>query len=171
MDNTQTTEFEDRSYYILGNMVYNRPDFIFTLKCMGYSEKKIEEKMKFAKGSVNPFWVDLLRKGYKQYQIILNRDREVLFNNERTQLLLYYNSTSPWAWWFKGPTEMTVISLSKDSESAIVYANKKLTEQYLNPKWLVMTKNDFEEIGTAKGSFGKSLWPGINNFYSNQLTP
>lgn len=157
MGNMQTTEFEDKSYYLIGNAVYNSNDYDFVMGRMGYTPDKVAAYKHAKKVTVEPFFVDLLRKGYTQWNTLIKRDRTIVRNEEQITLILYYHNTSPWSWHFQNADTMMVSSLVNSAEKAIAYANKKLTEQYLNISWLEMANKKSQDT-----------WPGISSWYNNQ---
>ncbi len=138
-DNTKT--IEDRDYFVHGRNIFNRSNYVFLLKQTGLSDAIIEQRTRFT-SKVDPYWIDQVRDGWKQYRICITRNREVAGIEEFKNLLLFYNSSSPYAWWFEGKEKLIVMTLGKNEEKAIEHANKVLTQQYLNPKWLAIKEHD-----------------------------
>ena len=136
-----TKTIEDRDYFVIGKNIFNRANAYFLRQQLGMKDSMIEQMQQFP-AKVDPYWIDQLREGYVQWKVSITRDREVLSANQEPRLQLYYNQSSPYCWWFGGKSELVVITLAKDKEQAEKHANKVLTQQYLNPKWLAMKEND-----------------------------
>lgn len=138
-DNIKT--IEDRDYFVLGSNIFNRSNYLFLAECLGW-RADLKQKKAAWPAKVDPYWIDQLREGWKQWKVQISRDREILSIEPEPKLRLYYNASSPYCWWFGDKTCMFVITLAKDKEQAETHANKVLTQQYLNPKWLAMKAND-----------------------------
>lgn len=132
-----TKIIEDRDYFVLGPNIFNRTDYKFLLQRLGHSQTTIDKRTTWP-AKVDPYWIDQLREGWKQWKVQISRDREILSIEPEPKLTLYYNSSSPYCWWFGDKTILWVITLAKDKEQAETHANKVLTQQYLNPKWLTI---------------------------------
>jgi len=140
-DSTKT--IEDRDYFTLGPNIFSRSNYAFLMKCLGNNQEAITKRTVWP-AKIDPYWIDQLKEGWKQWRVTIDRDRKVQGILEVTRLALYYPNSSPYCWWFASPTSMIVVTLAKDKEQAETHANKVLTQQYLNPKWLAMKdENDF----------------------------
>ena len=139
LDSTKT--IEDRDYFTLGPNIFNRSNYAFLMKCLGINQEAITKRTVWP-AKIDPYWIDQLKEGWKQWRVTIDRDRKVQDILEVTRLALYYNSSSPYCWWFASPSTLVVVTLAKDTTQAEVHANKVLTQQYLNPKWLAMKAND-----------------------------
>jgi hypothetical protein len=169
-EDTQT--FEDRDYFVHGPNVYTRGEYAWLLKMLMFPDSQIEKKMVWP-SKISPFWISLMRdKGYKQWMVQLKRNGEVVQTHEKPGISLFYNSSTPYCFHFHG-TDICVYTLAKDLDHALKNAEKKRLEQFLSKAWLGAIQ-DYEEnqrlIEQNKKSFSQAMWPGINQFYANQMS-
>lgn len=139
-DSTKT--IEDRDYFTVGPNIFNRANYTYLLQRLGHSQETITKRTTWP-AKIDPYWIDQLKEGWKQWRVTIDRDRKVQDILEVTRLALYYNYSSPYCWWFASPTSMIVVTLAKDPTQAEAHANKVLTQQYLNPKWLALKEGDY----------------------------
>lgn len=130
-DNTQTTkELEDRTYYTLGGNIFSKGYFDKLKKyCPALTNYK-----KYP-AQIDPFWVDQLENGWKQYEIYMKRDGSLRNIRQFASISLFYNSSTPYYFRFY-INDIIVTCLAKDEEHAIAHANKKRIENFLHKGWL-----------------------------------
>lgn len=163
-DNTQT--FEDRDYFVHGPNVYNRSEYVWLLKEMGFTEENIQKKTAWP-AKVSPFWIELIKdKGYKQYGVQVKRDGTVVCIRKNDKLTLFYNGSTPYSFHYVAG-DIVVYTLAKDDDHAKKNAEKKRLEQFLSKSWLGHLEQEAEHERYRK-EMNTSTWPGINNFYNLQ---
>ena len=141
-DDTKT--FEDRDYFVHGPNVYTRGEYVFLLRQLGHTEEQIKKRTEYP-SKISPFWIDLLKEGYKQWIIMMERDGRLNEAQEKLSLSLFYNNSSPYSHHYRN-TNIIVYTLAKDKEHAVRNADKKRVEQFLSKAWLA----HMEEWGSSK---------------------
>jgi hypothetical protein len=127
-------EIEDRDYFVHGPNIFNRSDYEFLLTQLQVPEDQKKKRLQWP-SKIEPFWIDQLKTGWTQWCIGLNRTREVTRKEQPPRLNLFYNSSTPYAFYFTRDI-IIVWCLAKSEEHALAHANKICTQQYLHKGWL-----------------------------------
>lgn len=131
-DDTKT--FEDRDYFVHGPNVYTRGEYVFLLRQLGNTEEQIKKRTEYP-SKISPFWIDLLKEGYKQWIVMMERDGTLNEAQEKFNISLFYNNSTPYSHHYRN-TNIIVYTLAKDMEHAVRNADKKRVEQFLSKAWL-----------------------------------
>lgn len=136
-------EIEDRDYFVMGRNVFNRSNFKLLLEHLKWPKEHQEKALQW-KSQIDPFWIDQLREGWKQWKIVLNRERKIIEECPTPYLVLFYNQSSPYCFHFEYKN-IVVHCLAKSKEHAIKHANKVCTQQFLHKGWLQQI-NDYDSF-------------------------